>query len=48
MDNFEWAEGYSEHFGLYSVDFEDPNRPRVPKKSAMTFAQIVKDNGFPK
>ena len=47
LDNFEWASGISERFGLYHVDFNDPERTRSAKNSARTYAQIVKDNGFP-
>ncbi|KAF4531659.1 hypothetical protein B566_EDAN016960 [Ephemera danica] len=47
VDNFEWAEGYSARFGIHSVDFTDPARPRIPKASAATYKQIVADNGFP-
>ena len=47
MDNFEWNFGYTERFGLYSVDFRDPERPRQPKLSADYYAQIIQDNGFP-
>lgn len=45
-DNFEWAMGYGNRFGLHHVDFSDPERPRTAKASARTFAQIVKNNGF--
>ncbi|KAL4705020.1 hypothetical protein ACJJTC_009808 [Scirpophaga incertulas] len=42
LDNFEWNEGYLERFGLYEVDFEDPARPRTPRKSAFVYKQIIK------
>jgi len=47
MDNFEWGSGYSERFGMHYVNFSDPARPRTAKASAMTYAKIVADNGFP-
>jgi lactase-phlorizin hydrolase len=47
LDNFEWAMGYSEHFGLFSVDFEDSERKRTPKKSSIFYAEVIKNNGFP-
>ncbi len=46
MDNFKWAEGYHEKFGLFEVNFDDPERPRTPRESAKTFAEIIKNNGF--
>ena len=46
MDNFEWASGYRERFGMHYVDFTDPERPRTQKESAKLYAQIVADNGF--
>ena len=48
LDNYEWASGYSEKFGLCRVDFNDPKRPRTPKQSYKFFSQVIKDNGFPK
>nr|KAG5708130.1 hypothetical protein BaRGS_002866 [Batillaria attramentaria] len=46
MDNFEWARGFSEKFGLHYVNFTDPNRPRVPRASARWYAELIADNGF--
>ncbi|CAB3227765.1 unnamed protein product [Arctia plantaginis] len=43
IDNFEWMRGYSELFGLYHVDFEDPERTRTAKKSAFVYKHIVKN-----
>lgn len=47
MDNFEWAAGYSERFGLFYVNRSDPDFPRIPKNSALRYASIVNCNGFP-
>jgi len=46
IDNFEWANGYSERFGLHFVDFSDPKRPRTPKSSAKFYSEVIKNNGF--
>lgn len=48
MDNFEWARGYSEHFGLHYVNFSDPTRPRTAKASARFYRELITNNGFPK
>lgn len=48
MDNFEWARGYSERFGLHYVNFSDPARPRTPKASARYYTSIIENNGFTK
>lgn len=46
MDNFEWARGYTEKFGLHSVDMSDPSRPRTAKASSRYIAQLAAANGF--
>ncbi|XP_002735632.1 cytosolic beta-glucosidase-like [Saccoglossus kowalevskii] len=46
LDNFEWAAGYSERFGMHYVDFSDDDRPREVKDSAKLYADIIADNGF--
>uniref|UniRef100_A0A4W6GA21 Lactase n=1 Tax=Lates calcarifer TaxID=8187 RepID=A0A4W6GA21_LATCA len=47
MDNFEWAAGYSERFGLFFVNRSNPTLPRIPKNSASRYASIITCNGFP-
>ncbi|DAC44742.1 MAG TPA: glycosyl hydrolase family protein [Candidatus Poseidoniales archaeon] len=45
MDNFEWAEGYDQRFGLYHVDFE--TKQRTLKESGNLYASIVKSHRRP-
>ncbi|XP_042539458.1 lactase-phlorizin hydrolase [Dipodomys spectabilis] len=47
MDNFEWATGFAERFGLHFVNFTDLSLPRIPKASAKFYASVVRCNGFP-
>ncbi|NXI38882.1 LPH hydrolase, partial [Galbula dea] len=47
MDDFEWLEGYEPRFGLHQIDFDNPNRPRTPKRSAVYYAEIIRSNGIP-
>lgn len=42
MDNFEWAEGYIEKFGLYAVNMMHPNHTRTPKASARFYHDVIK------
>jgi len=46
LDNFEWALGYTEKFGLHRVNMSDPDRARTPKESAMFYSRIIQENGF--
>ncbi|ODN04810.1 Lactase-like protein [Orchesella cincta] len=39
MDNFEWASGYTERFGLH-------NRERIPKESVKFLKNVFRSNGF--
>jgi beta-glucosidase len=45
MDNFEWAKGYAERFGIVWVDFE--TQQRIPKDSALWYRQVIEANGLP-
>jgi beta-glucosidase len=44
MDNFEWAYGYSQRFGIVHVDFA--TQVRTPKASARWYQQVIRDNGL--
>jgi beta-glucosidase len=43
LDNFEWAEGYRQRFGLIYVDYE--TLQRVPKDSYFWYQQLILSNG---
>jgi len=42
MDNFEWAKGYTERFGIVWVDYE--TQIRIPKESARWLQQVIAHN----
>ena len=44
MDNFEWAEGFSQRFGLVWVDFE--TQERIPKDSYYWYQKFISSNGI--
>jgi beta-glucosidase len=44
MDNFEWAFGYRQRFGIVWVDFA--TQERLPKDSALWYKQVIAQNGF--
>jgi beta-glucosidase len=44
MDNFEWARGYTQRFGLVWVDYE--TQQRIPKESARWYQQVIAENGL--
>jgi beta-glucosidase len=45
VDNFEWAEGWSMHFGLYSLD--RATQTRLPRPSAEVYSRIAHANAVP-
>jgi beta-glucosidase len=42
MDNFEWADGYDNRFGIHYVDYK--SQKRTPKLSAQFYKQVVASN----
>jgi len=46
LDNFEWAMGYTEHFGLHQVNMTSAARERTPKESSRFLSRLVAENGF--
>ena len=39
LDNFEWAEGFTQRFGLVHVDYE--TQKRTPKRSFDWYARVI-------
>ncbi len=44
LDNFEWAEGYSQRFGLVWVDYD--TQQRILKDSALWYKEMIAQNGL--
>jgi beta-glucosidase len=45
MDNFEWAEGYSQRFGITHVDYE--TQVRTPRDSARWYTNLARTHQIP-
>lgn len=45
LDNFEWAFGYHQRFGLVRVDYE--TQRRIPKASGRWYARVAASNALP-
>jgi beta-glucosidase len=43
LDNFEWAAGYRERFGIVYVDY--PTQKRIVKDSACWYKEVIASNG---
>jgi beta-glucosidase len=44
LDNFEWAEGYNQRFGIVHVDFA--TQRRTPKASALWYRDVIAAHGL--
>ncbi|KAJ8890516.1 hypothetical protein PR048_010025 [Dryococelus australis] len=47
IDTWEWTDGYTYKFGLHQIDFNDPERKRVPKNSTVAYAKMIKNRKVP-
>ncbi len=45
LDNFEWARGYTQRFGIVWVDYA--TQRRIAKQSALWYNTVIARNGFP-
>ena len=46
MDNFELTEGFSSRFGLFEIDFSDPELRRKPRASTEVFREAARGLGL--
>ncbi|GHE11913.1 GH1 family beta-glucosidase [Klenkia taihuensis] len=42
LDNYEWARGYAQRFGIVHVDY--PTQVRTPKDSALVYADVLREH----
>jgi beta-glucosidase len=45
LDNFEWAQGYTQRWGIVHVDFD--TQARTPKRSAQWYRDVIAANAVP-
>ena len=45
IDNFEWSHGARGHFGLFSIDFDDPLADPWPTSAVATFQEAARNLG---
>jgi beta-glucosidase len=45
LDNFEWAEGYGQRFGIVHIDYA--SQARLPRASAGWYRSVIERNGLP-
>lgn len=46
IDNFEWTQGYTKYFGIFSVNRTSDRKERGAKKSASFFKKLIDENSF--
>jgi beta-glucosidase len=44
LDNFEWAQGFTQRWGIVHVDFD--SQERTPKNSAHWYRDVIERNGI--
>lgn len=44
MDDFEWAKGYTQRFGMVWVDYA--TQQRIPKDSALWYKEVIANRGW--
>ena len=47
LDFYIYVINYSERFGIYHVDFSDPNRKRTPKNSVNFLKDVIRTRQLP-
>ncbi len=45
LDNFEWAEGFAQRFGIVHVDYG--TQVRTPRRSALWYRELIRRGGQP-